>query len=92
MAQNAVLSQIAKSTRKIESKMASFSDMDKAIANLKMRIKTLNEQMYTVACTMTDMASTASSFSYMEREKMILQAQLNSIEKSYHLRYQEPEK
>lgn len=80
--QNHVLTEIASSTNRMETKMASFSDMDSTIADLKMRIKGLHEQMLYVASIVRDFSATASYFLKTKREHKHLEAQLRSLEQS----------
>lgn len=70
--------------------MAFFKDMDVVIADLKMRIQVLNDQMRYIATTITYFAATASFFVDKEREKKTLEAQLHDIEKSHWYKQPSP--
>ncbi|KAM7488585.1 hypothetical protein LguiB_026069 [Lonicera macranthoides] len=61
--------------------------MDEAIADLKIRIKVLNDQMQYMATIVHDFAAIANFFADKEKENNTLQAQLQAIEKSEYSKY-----
>ncbi|KAM7480902.1 hypothetical protein LguiB_005485 [Lonicera macranthoides] len=89
LAQNKVLTQIAQQTKQINSRVSSISTMEEAIADLKMRILVLNDQMRAVSSQVKDFAATANFFRDKENEKKALQTQLESLERSEYAMQQQ---